>query len=462
MSTDWIRAAIGALAILSLAGPATAEPYFLITGIDARLYPGSERFVPINPGPGFPGSFFDGDRLAGTNDAGPAVAYVGTPPMPLFSPNEFGAASFLFRRGSVPLGPPGQLPFMGIEFLGGPLLDLDGELGNGTRSLIPVTGANPVAIPDSDSAIDLIPDYEHQQIVLTGLDVTGTNEGAPGTGPAVATVLVTLAGTSPDGTVGAAINPAIDTRTGTLTPFTGTGSLAGVYRIDGLGFEFWEDTLLNSPSTGPLLGTLQYLGALSGWLVERQADGNWPELAGQGLGSTQWPDVDISRVGHSVNTANGAAGGSATIAPGIGNDTFGVAGNGGLGLNDFGGDLGVYLDQVILAHVGGDLDRVVYLESAGFGVNNSFDPVFSDTIGYDVVLIAAHRDACAGHAACDANCDGAVTVSDIGPFVLALTQGQAAFEQQFPGCPFLCGNDANGDGAVTVSDIGVFVQCVIR
>ena len=32
--------------------------------------------------------------------------------------------------------------------------------------------------------------------------------------------------------------------------------------------------------------------------------------------------------------------------------------------------------------------RIVYLESAGFGMNNSFDPIFGDTTGYDAVLIA--------------------------------------------------------------------------
>lgn len=55
----------------------------------------------------------------------------------------------------------------------------------------------------------------------------------------------------------------------------------------------------------------------------------------------------------------------------------------------------------------------------------------------------------------DMNCDGAITVSDIGPFVLALTN-PAQYAIDFPGCD-LNNGDINNDGAVTVSDIGPFV-----
>lgn len=58
----------------------------------------------------------------------------------------------------------------------------------------------------------------------------------------------------------------------------------------------------------------------------------------------------------------------------------------------------------------------------------------------------------------DLNCDGVVTVSDIGPFVLALTN-PASYATQFPNCNILTG-DMNGDGQVTVGDIGLFVQAV--
>lgn len=55
----------------------------------------------------------------------------------------------------------------------------------------------------------------------------------------------------------------------------------------------------------------------------------------------------------------------------------------------------------------------------------------------------------------DLNCDGLISLSDIAPFVLALTD-LSAYGQQFPGCDPLHG-DLSGDGAVTVSDIGFFV-----
>jgi hypothetical protein len=77
-----------------------------------------------------------------------------------------------------------------------------------------------------------------------------------------------------------------------------------------------------------------------------------------------------------------------TITNGPSADQFDAPGNGGLPLSDFSGDLGAYLDNVVLPLVDPLSQRVVYLESAGFGMNNSFDPVFGDTVGYDVVLIA--------------------------------------------------------------------------
>lgn len=55
----------------------------------------------------------------------------------------------------------------------------------------------------------------------------------------------------------------------------------------------------------------------------------------------------------------------------------------------------------------------------------------------------------------DLNCDGVVSVADIGPFVLALTD-PAAYSSTFPSCDALAG-DLNDDGLVTVSDIGGFV-----
>lgn len=55
----------------------------------------------------------------------------------------------------------------------------------------------------------------------------------------------------------------------------------------------------------------------------------------------------------------------------------------------------------------------------------------------------------------DMNCDNLVTVSDIGGFVLAVTD-PAGYAAAYPACDFLHG-DMNDDGAVTVADIGAFV-----
>lgn len=58
----------------------------------------------------------------------------------------------------------------------------------------------------------------------------------------------------------------------------------------------------------------------------------------------------------------------------------------------------------------------------------------------------------------DLNCDGAISVSDIGAFVLAITD-PAAYAASFPECNLLHA-DANDDGAVSVSDIGPFIALI--
>jgi hypothetical protein len=55
----------------------------------------------------------------------------------------------------------------------------------------------------------------------------------------------------------------------------------------------------------------------------------------------------------------------------------------------------------------------------------------------------------------DINCDGEITVSDIAPMVLALTQPDQ-FPIQFPNCEFFDA-DINGDGIISVNDIAPFV-----
>lgn len=56
----------------------------------------------------------------------------------------------------------------------------------------------------------------------------------------------------------------------------------------------------------------------------------------------------------------------------------------------------------------------------------------------------------------DMNCDGAVSLADIPPFVFALTDA-ARYGAEYPACDRMLA-DLNSDGAVTVSDIGPFVK----
>ncbi|MGE3180187.1 MAG: hypothetical protein AB7N71_01030 [Phycisphaerae bacterium] len=56
----------------------------------------------------------------------------------------------------------------------------------------------------------------------------------------------------------------------------------------------------------------------------------------------------------------------------------------------------------------------------------------------------------------DLNCDGVLSVSDIAPFVLAITD-PATYATNFPTCDIDFA-DANHDGIVSVSDVGAFVQ----
>ena len=60
----------------------------------------------------------------------------------------------------------------------------------------------------------------------------------------------------------------------------------------------------------------------------------------------------------------------------------------------------------------------------------------------------------------DINCDGAISVSDIGPFVLALSN-PAGYAAQFPDC-LAESADITGDGNISVSDIGPFVTLLAQ
>jgi hypothetical protein len=61
---------------------------------------------------------------------------------------------------------------------------------------------------------------------------------------------------------------------------------------------------------------------------------------------------------------------------------------------------------------------------------------------------------------CDINCDGAVNVFDIDPFVLALVSAEG-YAASFPGCDIRTA-DLNRDGRVDVFDIDHFIECMLE
>lgn len=58
----------------------------------------------------------------------------------------------------------------------------------------------------------------------------------------------------------------------------------------------------------------------------------------------------------------------------------------------------------------------------------------------------------------DLNCDGAVDLLDVQPFVLAITD-PAGYEASFPDCDASLA-DTNGDGSVSLLDVGPFIQII--
>lgn len=440
------------------AGPVAAAPFNLLTGVDAGRWPGADRSVSPDPGPGFPRTFNDGDRLAGTSDVGGTIEFQGLG-TPFHPPNHLGTLSLLIRRGSIAIPPSNRQPLMGIDFLGGPLLDLDGDLNNGGRSLIPVVVdfqvATPVEIPGTSSFVDLSFDFASGTVTVNDFDATGSSEGGEGISAEIATTLTTIAGTLPDGGKGPSINPAFDTRTGTLVSFSGAGgTLIGVFRIDGLQVELWHDTIFAGSATAADLGTFQYFLLLRGWLVLRDCGtGLFPTLAGEGFGSTVWPAVDVSHVGSQFNTAIDVFGPTATITDGVSGDVFSAAGNGGLVLADFGGDLGAYLDGVVVPLVGSGADAFVYLESAGCGINNSGDPVFTDTVGYDVVLIAEATGPTIFKG--DINADGCIDLADADAMVSVLLEPGAFTPDEQDRA------DVNEDQVVNGLDVQAFLNAAL-
>ncbi len=80
--------------------------------------------------------------------------------------------------------------------------------------------------------------------------------------------------------------------------------------------------------------------------------------------------------------------------------------------------------------------------------------IFSDESGLSPVTCEVFLTPC-GAGISDLDCDGSVSVDDINPFVLALTD-PAGYDLMFPDCDRLSG-DCNGDGVLSLADINCFV-----
>ena len=107
--------------------------------------------------------------------------------------------------------------------------------------------------------------------------------------------------------------------------------------------------------------------------------------------------------------------------------------------------------------------------TAGGGVIGTFDanPVscagdsqYHWTVLYETNEVTVRLDSITAGVPGDMNCDCLVTVSDIGPFVMAISN-PAGYEAAFPECS-VNNADVNGDGFVTVADIGPFVALLAQ
>ncbi len=102
--------------------------------------------------------------------------------------------------------------------------------------------------------------------------------------------------------------------------------------------------------------------------------------------------------------------------------------------------------RLALAHTSNDNAIMVWADG-----RNDANDIYGQNVNNDGTLGPAQLIG-------DMNCDGQVSVGDINPFVLALTD-PVAYANQFPDCELLNG-DCSDDEQVTVGDINCFVALV--
>jgi hypothetical protein len=226
----------------------------------------------------------------------------------------------------------------------------------------------------------------------------------------------------------------------------------------------WYDSIDPNSSSPDLLGTFQQFERIRGWLVKRNpGTGLFPTLAGQGLGSTLWPRANTTETCPPLNPClafNRAFdlgfGPTAMITDGNATDRYSEPApnsNLGLPLTAFGGDLGAYFDQVVVPLLAPNVTSFVYLESSGFGINNTGDPVYGNTNGYDMVIVAASTQPAV--LVGDVNGDGFVNAADAVALAAALVNPAALTPEQFDRA------DVNGDDKLNGIDVQVFLNILL-
>ncbi len=106
-----------------------------------------------------------------------------------------------------------------------------------------------------------------------------------------------------------------------------------------------------------------------------------------------------------------------------------------------------------------ELEGILVRNVASFGEDAQGELYMCDYNGGEVFKIVPDGVPAASCALPgDMNCDGTVSVGDINPFVLALTDSDG-YRKMFPDCDALNG-DCSNDGAITVGDINCFVALV--
>src|SRR5262249_12123499 len=235
-------------------------------------------------------------------------------------------------------------------------------------------------------------------------------------------------------------------------------------RIAGVQAELWYDSIDPNSSSADLLGTFQQFERIGGWLIRRNAgNGQFPTLAGQGLGSTLWPHADTTDTCPPLTTCltfkrafDIGFGPTAQITDGNPTDRYSLPApnsNLGLPLTDFGADLGAYLDSVVVPRLAANVTGFVYLQSSGFGINNSGDPVFENSNGYDMVIVAASTQSVTPVG--DVNGDGVVNAADAAALAAALVNPAGLTPAQFNRA------DVNGDHVLNGLDIEAIINILL-